>query len=626
MISINGISFYFGSRPIYKDASLHISDGEKIGLIGKNGTGKSTLLKILYGEFQLESGSIEMSKDTSIGYFHQDLLSQTEDKSIKEIVLSAFGNLLKQQKEIDSILEKLETDYSEDLLIRLNELQDHFNTMGGYSMEASAEGVLAGLGFSNEEMDRKIETFSGGWRMRVLLAKMLLQRPNLLMLDEPTNHLDLPSIEWLEDYLSSYPGSVIVVSHDQDFINNVADVIVEVAFQKLTRFPGNYDNYLIQKSERSEIQMNAFQNQQKKIKDTEKFINRFRAKATKAKQVQSRVKALDKMDIVDAPEEDTQKISIDFPVKVQPGKDILDLNLKEKRYGDNLVLHNSHLNIIRGQKIALIGANGKGKSTLLRILTGTEIFEGHRKLGHNVNMEFYAQHQLEALNLKNDIISEMQQAGLQKTDLEIRTLLGAFLFTGDDIFKKIKVLSGGEKSRVALAKTLLGEANFLLLDEPTNHLDLDSTEILIEALKSYKGTFIIVSHNRHFISAVANEIWYIEDKVIKSYPGDYKEYLGYAEKRERLKSDKKSKKVESKSKKEKPKSPSIKAAPETTKAIKDLEESIEKHEQNISEIEKKLSLPEIMENKDEFNQLLKKHQAESEELELKMNEWENYIS
>ncbi|MEQ9148376.1 MAG: ABC-F family ATP-binding cassette domain-containing protein, partial [Cytophagales bacterium] len=368
MISINGISFFFGSRPIYKDASLHISDGEKIGLIGKNGTGKSTLLKILHGEYQCESGSIEMSKETSIGYFHQDLLSQTENKSIKNVVLDAFGILLDQQKEIDTILHKLESDYSEDLLIRLNELQDHFNTMGGYSMESSAEEVLAGLGFSNNEMDQKIETFSGGWRMRVLLAKMLLQKPNLLMLDEPTNHLDLPSIQWLEEYLSSYPGSVIVVSHDQDFINNIAEIIVEVAFQKLNRYPGNYDSYLVQKNERAEVQQNAFQNQQKKIKDTEKFINRFRAKATKAKQVQSRVKALEKMEIVDAPEEDTQKISIEFPVKVQPGKDILDLNLKEKSYGDNLVITNTHLNVVRGQKIALIGANGKGKSTLLRIL------------------------------------------------------------------------------------------------------------------------------------------------------------------------------------------------------------------------------------------------------------------
>ncbi len=624
MISINGISFYFGSRPIYKDASLHISDGEKIGLIGKNGTGKSTLLKILNGEFQCESGSIEMSKDSTIGYFHQDLLSQTENKSIKEVVLGAFESLLKQQNEIDSILKKLVSDYSEDLLIRLNELQDHFNTMGGYAMEANVEDVLAGLGFSNEEMDRKIETFSGGWRMRVLLAKMLLQRPNLLMLDEPTNHLDLPSIEWLEDYLSSYPGSVIVVSHDQDFINNVADVIAEVAFQRLNRFPGNYDNYLIKKDEISEIQMNAFQNQQKKIKETEKFINRFRAKATKAKQVQSRVKALEKIDLVDAPEEDGQKISVNFPVKIQPGKDILDINLNEKSYGDNLVLNNSQLHVRRGQKIALIGANGKGKSTMLRILMGTEKFDGHRKLGHNVNMEFYAQHQLEALNLKNDIISEMQQSGLQKTDLEIRTLLGAFLFTGDDIYKKIKVLSGGEKSRVALAKTLLGEANFLLLDEPTNHLDLDSTEILIDALKRYNGTFIIVSHNRHFISSVSNEIWYIENKEIKTYPGDYHEYLNFSSKKEKAEI-KAPKKEDSKAKKSKPKT--IKeTSTENSKDLKILEEAIEKLEQSISEIEHKLSLPEIMGEKEEFNKLLKQHQNESEELEFKMNEWEKYLS
>jgi ATP-binding cassette subfamily F protein 3 len=549
-------------------------------------------------------------------------LSQTENRSIKDIVLSAYGELLQQQEEIDELLKKIETDYSEDHLVRLNELQDHFQTMGGYAMESNAEEVLEGLGFQTEELNRDLDTFSGGWRMRVLLAKMLLQRPSLLMLDEPTNHLDLPSIEWLENYLKTYPGSIIVVSHDQDFINNVSETIVEVAFQKLTRFPGNYDNYLQMKEERSEIQMNAYLNQQKKIKDTEKFINRFRAKATKARQVQSRVKALEKMDMVDAPEEDTQAISIDFPVKVNPGKNILDINLKDKSYGKLQVLKDSDLHIHRGQKIALIGANGKGNSTLLRILMGTEAFEGDRKPGHNVAVEFYAQHQLEALNIKNDIITEMQQSGLQKTDLEIRTLLGAFLFTGDDIYKKIKVLSGGEKSRVALAKTLLGDANFLLLDEPTNHLDIDSTEILIEALKRYTGTFIIVSHNRHFISAVANEIWYIEDKEVKSYPGGYDEYIHWvAKKNSTPKQDtKKVKPVKA----QKPKSVK-KEKPVNTQKLEKLEKEIETLENSINSIEEKLADPATMEKKDELNELLALHNKESEKLESKMSEWESLI-
>lgn len=622
MISINGLSFYFGSRPIYSDASLHISDGEKIGLIGKNGTGKSTLLKLINGEYQAEEGSIEKSKETTIGYFHQDLLSQTENRSIKEIVLSAYGKLLEQQKEIDQLLEKIETDYSEEHLVRLNELQDHFQTMGGYAMESNAEEVLEGLGFKTAELTRDLDTFSGGWRMRVLLAKMLLQRPSLLMLDEPTNHLDLPSIEWLENYLKSYPGSIVVVSHDQDFINNVSETIVEVAFQKLTRFPGNYDNYLQMKEERSEIQMNAYLNQQKKIKDTEKFINRFRAKATKARQVQSRVKALEKMDLVDAPEEDTQAITIDFPVKVNPGKNILDVRIKDKSYGDFNVLKDSDIHVHRGQKIALIGANGKGKSTLLRILMGTEKFDGERKSGHNVAIEFYAQHQLEALNIKNDIISEMQQSGLQKTDLEIRNLLGAFLFTGDDIYKKIKVLSGGEKSRVALAKTLLGDANFLLLDEPTNHLDIDSTEILIDALKRYTGTFIIVSHNRHFISAVANEIWYIENKEVKSYPGSYEEYTRWMNKKNSnsqavVQRDKQPKTQKSKPAKEE-KTPN-------KQKIESLEKDIEQLENSITEIEAKLSDPAMMDKKEQLNELLARHSEESKLLEAKMTEWESLI-
>ncbi len=626
MISINGISFYFGSRAIYDNASVHITQGEKIGLVGKNGTGKSTLLKLINKEYETEGGSIEMSKETTIGYFHQDLLSQTENRSIKKIVLSAYEELQKQQKEIDALLIRLETEYTDDLLIRLNELQDHFTTMGGYAMEASVEEVLAGLGFLPEDMDRDLETFSGGWRMRVLLAKMLLQRPNLLMLDEPTNHLDLPSIEWLENYLKTYPGAIVVVSHDQDFINNVAQVIVEVAFQKLTRYPGNYDNFLIQKEERSTIQQSAFENQQKKIKDTEKFINRFRAKATKAKQVQSRIKALDKLDRVDAPEEDFQKISIDFPVKVNPGKTVLDLQLNRKSYGDIEVLKNSSLLVPRGQKIALIGANGKGKSTLLRILMGNEKFDGSRKEGHNVNIEFYAQHQLEALDIRNDIISEMQQAGLQKTDLEIRNLLGAFLFSGDDIYKKIKVLSGGEKSRVALAKTLLGDANFLLLDEPTNHLDLDSTEILIDALKRYKGTFIIVSHNRHFISQVANEIWYIESKEVKSYPGTYSEFLTWKREKEGQQISQPKPEVQ-KSKKEKPKSnPVTSSDSKDAKLIEKLESEIEKIESKIAEIEEHLSDNQIMEEKEKFNKLLQEHKHQSEALEQKMKEWENLIN
>lgn len=625
MISINGISFYFGSRPIYENASLHINDGEKIGLIGKNGTGKSTLLRLLSSEYETEKGSIEMSKDTSIGYFHQDLLSLTQNSSIKNIALEAFEKLLKQKAEIDEILVRLESEYSDDILNRLNELQDHFQTMGGYTMESKVEEVLIGLGFSEKDFDRDLDEFSGGWKMRVLLAKMLLQEPNLLMLDEPTNHLDLPSIEWLEEYIKTYQGAVVIVSHDQDFINNCVETIVEVSHKRLTRYPGSFEEYRAIKAERQELQQNAFENQQKKIKDTEKFINRFRAKATKARQVQSRIKALEKMDLVDEPEEDTEFISIDFPVKTNPGKDILNLNLESKKYSDLEVLKDSRLSIHRHQKIALIGANGKGKSTLLRILMEREEFEGELKLGHNVIPEFYAQHQLEALDLKNDILTELVQAGLEKTELEIRTVLGAFLFGGDDVFKKIKVLSGGEKSRVALAKTLLGDANFLLLDEPTNHLDIESTDILIDALQRYKGTFIIVSHNRHFISEVANEIWYFENKMIKSYPGTYQEFIQWQSKRnteQKVESPKEEKQaIPKKNKKNKVKSNTS----NNDNKIRLIESEIESLEARIDEIESDLSKEEIVSDRTKILELSSEHDKLQKLLDEKMTEWENLI-
>lgn len=627
MISVNGISFYFGSRAIYDDASLHIKDNDKIGLVGKNGTGKSTLLKIINGEFQVEKGSVEKGKEDTIGYFHQDLLSETRNASIKSIVLEAFGTLVQLNQQIEALLKKIEVDYDDESLNKLNDLQDRFMTLGGYTMESQVEEVLAGLGFKNEDFDKELYSFSGGWRMRVLLAKMLLEQPDLLMLDEPTNHLDLPSIEWLENYLLNYSGSIILVSHDQNFINNTVNAIVEVANQKLTRYPGKFEEYLRVKSERMELQKNAFENQQKKIKDTEKFINRFRAKATKARQVQSRVKALDKMEKVDAPDESNEQIYIDFPVNIKSGKDVLRINLKDKSYGDNQVLKDSDIYIHRAKKIALIGANGKGKSTLLRIVMGNEKFDGERQLGHNVIPEFYAQHQLESLNIKNDIITEMQQAGLNKTDLEIRTLLGAFLFSGDDIFKKIKVLSGGEKSRVALAKTLLGDSNFLLLDEPTNHLDIDSTQILIEALQRYEGTFIIVSHNRYFISEVANEIWYIEDKEIKTYPGTYKEYVEWSNKKTINKDSEKESIKKSKSKKSKPyKEQKNKTINPDSKKIESLEKEIANLEAQISEIEKELSDPDIVNDNEKYLSLVSQHESNSKELETKMNEWESLIS
>lgn len=525
MLSINNLSYFIGGRALYENASLHIKPKDKIGLVGLNGTGKSTLLKIINGDIQPSSGEVQKAKDCTIGFLNQDLLSYQSEDSILDVALEAFKETLQLEQEIENVLHQMETDHSDEIINKLARLQDQFEAHEGYTIKAKAEEVLEGIGFNTKDLGRPLKTFSGGWRMRVMLAKLLLEKPSLLMLDEPTNHLDLPSIQWVENYLKNYEGAVVVVSHDQDFLDNCIDVTVEVSNGSLTSYSGNYSFYQEEKKERMEIQQNAYENQQQMIKQTEKFIERFRAKATKSNQVQSRIKALDRLDRVNEVVDDNISVNFKFKFSQKSGRDVVVLDHVSKSYGDLVILKDTTARIERGDKIALIGANGKGKSTLLRIVDGTEPIKGNREQGHNVIKSFYAQHQLEALNVDNEILQEMVQAGSKKTETELRNVLGCFLFTNEDVFKKIKVLSGGEKSRVALAKTMISEANFLLLDEPTNHLDIQSVNILIQAMEQYEGTFITVSHDRHFIRGVANKIWYIEENKIKEYPGTYDEFV-----------------------------------------------------------------------------------------------------
>src|SRR5687768_3976126 len=529
MISVSNISYFIGGRPLYENASMFVKPNDKIGLIGR---GKSTLLKIINGELTLDAGTISKSGDCTIGFLNQDLLSYQTDDSILAVAMAAFKEVVDIERQIEVIIKKLETEYSDSLVEKLSKLQEKYDHLDGYSMQAKAEEVLEGIGFKTADLHRPLKEFSGGWRMRVMLAKLLLEKPSLLMLDEPTNHLDLPSIEWVENYLRHYEGAVIVVSHDRTFIDNVANKTVDVTQQQLVTYEGNYSYYLQEKELREEIQQNAYENQQQKIRQTERFIERFKAKATKARQVQSRVKALERMDKVEEVIDDTAAVNFRFRFSQQPGRFIINLKNISKSYGPLEILKDTSVAIERTDKIALIGANGKGKSTLLRIIAGQEPIEGERIMGYNVIQAFYAQHQLEALHVENEILEELKQAGSGKTEQELRNVLGCFLFTDEDVFKKIKVLSGGEKSRVALAKTLISEANFLLLDEPTNHLDFISENILIQALQQYKGSFVVVSHNRHFISQIANKIWYIEDKKIKEYPGTYEEYEYWKKKNE----------------------------------------------------------------------------------------------
>jgi ATP-binding cassette subfamily F protein 3 len=533
MLSFSQLSFEFAGRYLYKDANWHIKPNERIGLVGKNGTGKSTLLKLITGEYEVREGTMSMTKGLHIGYLHQDLLSLETDEPIRTAAMKAFEKALQVEKDIERLLDVVEKDPSEENIIALTEKQQEFDRLDGYVMGPKTEEILEGLGFTTEYLERPLSEFSGGWRMRVILAQMLLSKPDLLLLDEPTNHLDLPSIEWLEQYLSTYPGTVIIVSHDRDFLNRLTTKIVEIANKKIYVWDGNYDFYLNAKEERDNLQQRQYENQQQFIKDQEKFINRFRAKATKAKAVQSRVKMLEKLDRIEEVEDNGPDITLRFDLEKQPGKVILEGEDVSKAYGSNQILSQTDFHLARGGKVALIGANGKGKSTLLRMIAQEEPHEGEIRDGHNVQTAIYAQHQVDQLTVENEILDELKHAAPTKTETELRTLLGCFLFQGDDVFKKIKVLSGGEKARVALAKTLLSRANFLLLDEPTNHLDIDSIEILIDALNQYEGTFIVVSHNRYFLNRIANTIWWIEDQQVKEYPGTFDEYERWKDKRQK---------------------------------------------------------------------------------------------
>ena len=529
LAGLQNVTFEFGARTIVKDATWHIHPLERIGLIGYNGTGKSTLLKLFVGEYQPSAGTVERSRNTTIGYLHQDLLSFDTSESILEVAMHAFDKAKALEKDLDRLTKEIESNSSDELLHKYSNKLHQFEEAGGYTMQYQTEEVLQGLGFENKDLQRPYREFSGGWRMRVLLAKMILQQPDLLLLDEPTNHLDLPSIEWLEKYLQHYKGAVVIVSHDKYFLNRMVKKIVEVYQRELHIYNGNYSFYETEKLQRVEVQQRAFENQQDYIRQNERLIERFRAKASKAAMAQSLIKKLDKLDRIEEAEIERPNIKINFNIDKTPGKVLVELKHVTKHFKDVDILDNASAEIERGDKIALIGANGKGKSTLLRIIAGTEPFQGERKWGHNIDPAFYAQHQLEALNLSHTIIDEMKQAGSQKTELELRSLLGCFLFSGDDADKRIKVLSGGEKARVALAKTILSKANFLLLDEPTNHLDIHSTELLVDALNRYQGSFILVSHDRYFISKTANKIWEIIDHEIKEFKGGYEEYVEWKE-------------------------------------------------------------------------------------------------
>ena len=625
MISINDLTFQIGSRALYDEANWHIKPGDRVGLIGANGTGKSTLLKIIVGEYAPSSGSISMAKDLKIGYLNQDLLSYESHHTILHVAMEAFERQNQLHDEIEELLKKIETDYSEETLYKLSDKQQEFEALDGYNIEYRANEILAGLGFSTADQHRPLNTFSGGWRMRVMLAKILLQTPDILLLDEPTNHMDLPSIKWLETYLGSFEGAIVIVSHDRYFLDKIVRKTVESRKGKLTVYAGNYSFYVEEKGLRGEIQKGEFKNQQAKIKQEERLIERFKAKASKAKMAQSRMKALDKMERVEDVDDDNPTVNFSFKFSKPSGRHVIKVDNVSKSYPNIDILENADGLIEKGDKIALIGANGKGKSTLLRMIAGAEGFDGKVETGHNVTTTFFAQHQLESLHLENTILEELQAFAPKHTDTELRGILGCFLFTGDDVFKKIKVLSGGEKSRVALAKSLTTDSNFLILDEPTNHLDIQSVNILIQALQQYEGTFISVSHDRYFLDNVANKIWFIEEEKIKEYPGTYAEYEEWNSKRVIPTP----KPIPIKPTTEEKKKPAEPAPANTQQQLKKLNEKLKRTEEEIAvfeasvkEVEANLAKEEVFSNQHKLAEANKKYLAEKALLDHAQKVWE----
>jgi ATP-binding cassette subfamily F protein 3 len=529
MIHVEGLDKRYGERVLFEDVSWHVKKRDRIGLSGPNGSGKTTLLRMLAGLQEPDSGSIRMASDTTIGYLPQDGIVH-HGRTVYEEVVLAFEELLALKEEQHRIEDALahateDGDGHDRLLERYAEVTERFKHLGGWEIDARVADVLKGLGFSLSDQQRRTEEFSGGWQMRIALAKLLLARPNLLLMDEPTNHLDLPARNWLEDYLADYPGSVVLVSHDRYFLDATVKRITEVGLKTLTDYHGNYSHYVTEHTARMERLREAHRRQSEEIEKTEAFINRFRYQATKAKQVQSRIKLLDKVDRIELPPE-RKKIRFKFPEAPRPGRVVLELKGARKAYGPNVVLGHLDLLIERGDRIALVGPNGAGKSTLMRVLAGDlRPDEGVRLLGHKVVLDYFAQDQAAVLNPTRTVLEEMSSASSVSMGPMIRTILGGFLFGADDVFKKVAVLSGGERNRLALAKMLLNPSNVLLLDEPTNHLDLDSKEVLLDALGDYGGTLVFVSHDRYFVDKLATKVIEVGDGEASLYPGGYEDFL-----------------------------------------------------------------------------------------------------
>ena len=587
MLNIHKLSISFQGDYLFENISFRLKGGDRVGLIGKNGAGKSTLLKIIAGELDFDEGQVAEEKEIKLGFLKQDI-DFTYGRSILEEAYEAFTEIKQLETKLTFINEQLaeRTDYESEaynqLMIDVNDVQHQYEIIGGYNYQGETEKILQGLGFHRNDFSKLTDTFSGGWRMRIELAKLLLQKNDILLLDEPTNHLDIESIIWLESFLKNYAGAVVIVSHDKMFLDNITNRTIEISLGKIYDYPKPYTEYLVLRAELKTLQLASQKNQQKQLEQTEKLIEKFRAKASKATMAQSLIKKLDKIDRIEVDQDDNSVMSVNFPVSVVPGKVVIDIQNVSKHYDELQVLNNVNLQVERNSKIAFVGQNGQGKSTLAKIIVGDLSHDGYIKLGHNVQIGYFAQNQAEYLDGSKTVLDTMIDAANETNRSKVRDILGSFLFRGEEVDKYVRVLSGGERNRLALAKLLLQPLNVLVMDEPTNHLDITSKNVLKDALMKFSGTLILVSHDRDFLQGLNNKIYEFKDQRIKEYLGDIDffleqrnlENLREAEKREVHK------KTETKS--------DNKQSYKNQKKLKSLNNKLSKVESEISQLEKEI--------------------------------------
>ena len=588
MLNIHNLSVAFGGEYLFEEIAFRLNGGDRVGLIGKNGAGKATLLKLLAKEMAPDEGVIATEKDVKIGFLKQDIDFE-QGRTVLEESYQAFSEIQALEAKLEEINTALaeRTDYESDsyhqLMVDLNDVTHHYEILGGYNYQGDTEKVLLGLGFKREDFNKLTDTFSGGWRMRIELAKLLLQNNDVLLLDEPTNHLDIESIIWLEQFLNGYPGAVVIVSHDKMFLDNVTNRTIEISLGRIYDYPKPYSKFLELRKEIKEQQLSAQKNQEKQIQQTEKLIEKFRAKSSKASMAQSLIKKLDKMERIEVDEEDNSVMNVRFPISINPGKVVVELENLSKSYGKNEVLQDIDLLIERGSKTAFVGQNGQGKTTLAKIIVWELDHTGDVKMGHNVQVGYFAQNQAEYLDGKKTILDTMTDAANEKNRSKVRDILGSFLFRGDEVEKYVKVLSGGERNRLALAKMLLQPFNVLIMDEPTNHLDIKSKNVLKQALQNFEGTLILVSHDRDFLQGLTDRVYEFKNGSIKEYLGDIDFYLEQRKAEDFRKIEKGEKKVEEKNQVEEKESDY-----HTQKKQKSLKNRLSGVEKKISQLEKEI--------------------------------------